>query len=144
MMATDNHDNRPAPPEDPVAIQADARLRELLSSLPVSATEVSCEHRVLAKVHRRQMATRATYGASLIVLLTAGWLMLTHGRDSQHPILVGKDHSPADALDSMDEVELFAVAYHGLSSPVAQLDLEDVPRAWLRYLSSPEATMEKK
>ena len=104
-MATNNHDNHPSLPEDPLAIQADSRLRELLSSLPVSVTEANFEHRVLAKVRRRQMATRATYAAALIVLLAASWWMLAHGRDSQHAKLVGNEHSPADSLAAMDEVE---------------------------------------
>ena len=142
-----------SPPKDAIANQADARIRELLSSLPVSAADADFEHRVLAKIRRRRLAVRSTCAASLIVFLVAAWVISTGDKNPRQPAFAVKDRSPVNSANlpgaslngaSLNEVELFAAAYQGLASPVVQLEAhENELQALWWYLSSPEAKMEK-
>ena len=142
-MSNDNHDIHSSASDELSAAKDDARLREVLLSLPVMVTEANLEHRVLAKVHRRRLAIRTTYAVSLIMLLTSGWFVLTGDRDPQQSEIVVKDAPPTDSINSTEELELFASAYQGLASPVAQLEtLENESQALLSYLSAIETAKE--
>lgn len=145
-MPSDNHN---PPREDSVASQADTRIRELLSSLPVSTAGADYERRVLTKIHRRKITIRSTFAASLIVLLVAGWVISRGDQTPQRPGFAMNDRSPVDSPElpsvSLNDVELFSSAFQGLPSPVVQLDaIENEAQAWLSYLSLLEETMEKK
>lgn len=144
-MSADNHDTHSSTSDGPLAAEDDARLREVLLSLPVSATRAKLEYRVLAKVRRRRRVIRTTCTASLIMLLTAGWFLLTSDRDPRQSKIVVKDPPSRDSINSVEEFELFASAYQGLASPVIQLEtLENESQALLSYLSALEAVKEKK
>ena len=151
-MTTNNPDNNGSRPEHHVAIQDDVQLRELFSSLPVSSVEADFDQRVLARVHRRKITIRTTWAASLIVLLSTGWYFRdgfpgNGGGDSLQPSHVVGIQPTGDSdqapLESTDEVELFLIAYQGISSPVSELEtLDNEPQALLNYLSSLEASLE--
>ncbi len=144
-MSADNHDTHSSTSDEPLAAENDARLREVLLSLPVSAIDAELEYRVLAKVRRRRLAIRTTLTASLIMLLMAGWFMLAGDREPQQSKIVAKDPPLTDSINSMKEFELFASAYQGLASPVIRLEtLENESQALLNYLSALEAAKEKK
>jgi hypothetical protein len=135
-------ENQNARLEDSATTQADARIRELLSTLPSPTGEARFEHRVLAKVHRRRIVIRSTCAASLIISL-AVWFLISGINNPQQPALAHADLSPAGSLDSLQDSELFAAAYQGFSSPVVQLEmLESEPQALLTLLVSLEAKME--
>ncbi len=156
-MTNNNPDDDGATFAHQVATQEDVQLRKMFSSLPVSSSEADFGQRVLARVHRRKISIRATWAASLIVLLVTGWYFrdaypgnsgVTNGNgDSLQPSHVAgvqpdivSDQLP---IELTDEVELFLIAYQGISSPVSELEaLENEPRALLKYLSSLEASME--
>jgi hypothetical protein len=161
-MTTNNPENDRSTPDHPAATQDDAQLRELFSSLPVSSLEADLDQRVMVRVRRRKVTVRAAWAASLIVLLATGWQLsdrylgnghvtdgdVTKGdRDLPRPShvvgvqpTVDSDPSP---LELTDEVELFLIAYQGISSPVSKLEtLESEPQALLSYLSSLAASME--
>jgi len=89
----------------------------------------------------------------VIVLLATGWHLSTGqlgigDGDSPQPPQVASVQPPNDSdqppVDLIDEVELFATAYQGLSSPVSQLEtLENERQVLLNYLISLEVSMEK-
>lgn len=153
------------------AAQEDVQLRKMFSSLPVSSSEAEFGQRVLARVHRRKISIRATWAASLIVLLVTGWYFrdaypsnggvnngnvangkvtngaVTDGEDLQQPSHVVGTQPTVDAdqspVELTDEVALFLIAYKGISSPVSDLEtLENEPQALLNYLSSLKASLE--
>jgi hypothetical protein len=149
MMTTNNSDNHRSPPEDSVATQADAQLRVLFSSLPAAESKVRFESRVLAKLRRRRNTIRATCAASLIVLLTIGWQLSDDRTNPQQPERVANNRPSSDIVEpageTIDEFELFAMAFQGLSSPVVQLDTHaDESQALLNCLGSLAETLEKK
>jgi hypothetical protein len=149
MMNTNRSDNHGSPPEDSVATQADAQLRDLFSSLPASKSTVDFNQRVLLKLHRRKITIRATCAASLIVLLTVGWQLSSDGTNPQQPTRVANNKTSGDVVEpggeTIVEFELFATAYRGLASPVVQLDTHaNESQALLNCLGSLEETLEKK
>ena len=135
--------------EDAAADQVDAQIRECLSSLPAPVSAGDFEKRVLAKLRRRRMAVGATAAASLLVLLSATWAFFAGGGNPQQPKVAGNNQAAGDAKQpanaAADEVELFASAYQGLPSPVADLGaLENESEALLNYLGSLETKEEQK
>lgn len=139
-MSTNNNS---LPAEDPQAVQADSQLREIFASLPDTGSELDLTRRVLARIQSRKkqgrkIIIRSAAAASLLLLLATFWFLISGDRDPQR---VKKD---PPAVQSVNEVELFAFAYQGFSSPVVQLDeLETESQAWLSYLDSLAATEEK-
>lgn len=150
MMTIDNQDIHNSSRDDPAATQTDARIRELCTSLPVPQSASKFDHAnveraVLAKIHRRRIAVRSTIAASLVVLLTAGWLLSTVEKDPQQPMRLVDHQRTVDnispAARSIEEFKLFASAYQELSSPVVPVETQE-NRAWVFVLSSFEETME--
>ena len=131
-------------PDDFVASAADARVRELLSSLPVSPNRIDVESRVSAKIRRRRSLGLVAVGTASLIVLLAGILYQGFGRGPQQGEFVAQDPNPENPGDTIGELELFAVAYHGFSSPVMELDaIESEFQAWFTCLNSLEEATER-
>ena len=129
---------------DKQAEHSDARIRQMLSSLPASP-DVDVQGQVLSRVRRRRMALRGGWLVSFACLLVVFAWWNPVGRDGQQPTLVAHDSQPSDtrqASDDIDELELFASAYQ-VAPPVVRLEsLESEAEALLSYLGSLEAATE--
>ncbi|MFP6677568.1 MAG: hypothetical protein VB878_20955 [Pirellulaceae bacterium] len=131
-------------PEDLAATETDSRVRELLLSLPRSATQFDFESRVSAKICRRKNVRRVVIGVGSLMILLSGFLYNSYRKVPRQPEFVVQDNTTELSADPRGEFELFAVAYHGLSSPVIELDtLDRESQAWFTFVSSLDETTER-